>query len=405
MNSANIIEKEMTFSAHTYHSLPVVISKGKGVWLWDVEGKKYLDCISAYSAISFGHGHPRLKKALINQLDKVAVLSRAVFSDQLAPMLEKACALSGFEMGIPLNSGVEAVEAAIKVARRWGYEVKGIPVDQAEIIVADNNFHGRTISLISASTEVDYRRDFGPLTPGFKNIPFGDAKALEHAITPNTCAFLVEPIQGEAGIIVPPDGWLKDIRRICTKHNVLLILDEVQSGLGRSGKMFAFQHEDIMPDGLILGKALGGGILPVSMFLSNREVLSVMGPGSHGSTFGGNPLAAAVAYEALSILEEERLDERSAELGAYLIKRLRALKSPLIKEVRGKGLWIGVEFQHDHIAAWDVCLKMVERGVLMKDTHERIVRFAPPLVITKDELDFGIEAFESVVAELDKERS
>ncbi|MBA3813380.1 MAG: ornithine--oxo-acid transaminase [Alphaproteobacteria bacterium] len=399
----NFIERERLVSAPNYHPLPVVLTRGKGVWLWDIQGNKYLDMITAYSAVSFGHGHPRLMKALTDQMEKVSILSRAFYTDQLAPMLEKVCALSGLEMGIPMNSGAEAVETAIKAARRWGYEVKGIPAGQAEIIVADNNFHGRTTTIISFSTLDEYRQDFGPFTPGFKSIPFGDARAFESAITPQTCAFLVEPIQGEAGIIVPPEGWLKEIRRICTEHNVLLILDEVQSGLGRSGKMFAFQYEDIVPDGLILGKALGGGLLPISLFLSRREVLSLMTPGSHGSTFGGNPLACAVAYEALCLLEEEHLDQRSAELGAYMTKRLQALNSPLIKEVRGKGLWIGLEFNENLIMAWDVCLRMLSKGVLMKDTHEKIVRFAPPLIITREEIDFVLKAFEEVMHELEKE--
>ncbi|MBP9693038.1 MAG: ornithine--oxo-acid transaminase, partial [Alphaproteobacteria bacterium] len=317
MNTQEYIKREDSVCAHTYDPLPIVLCKGKGVWVWDMEGNKYLDVMTAYSAVTFGHCHERLTKTLMDQAQKLAVISRAFYSDQLAPFLEKACALSGFEKGIVMNSGAEAVETALKVARRWGYETKGIPEDQAEIIVAKNNFHGRTTTIISFSSEPLYKKDFGPFTPGFKEIPFGDVRALRDAITPNTCAFLVEPIQGEAGIIVPPKGWLKEVRRICTEKNVLLILDEVQSGLGRTGKMFAFQHEDMMPDGLILGKALGGGILPVSLFLSRKDILCLMGPGSHGSTFGGNPLACAVGYEALCLLEEEHLDARSAELGAY----------------------------------------------------------------------------------------
>lgn len=403
MKTQNFIEREALVSAPTYHPLPVVLTKGKGVWLWDIEGNKYLDLITAYSAVSFGHGHPRLMKALTDQLERVSVLSRSFHTDKLVPLLEKVCAMSGLDMGIPMNTGVEAVETALKVARRWGYQVKGIPANQAEIIVAENNFHGRTITAISFSTVEEYKQDFGPFTPGFKAIPFGDAAALEKAITPHTCAFLVEPIQGEAGIIVPPEGWLKEVRRICTEHNVLLILDEVQSGLGRSGKMFTFQYENIVPDGLILGKALGGGILPISLFLSRRETLSLMTPGSHGSTFGGNPLACAVAYEALCLLEEERLDQRSAELGAYMFKRLQDIHSPLIKEVRGKGLWIGVEFHETLIFAWEICQRMLSKGVLMKDTHEKIVRFAPPLVITREEIDFAVEAFKSVLEQACKE--
>ncbi len=402
MSTQDFIAREALVCPPTYFPLPVVLSKGKGVWVWDREGRKYLDMMTAYSAVSFGHGHPRLLNALIQQAQNIAVTSRAFYTDQLAPFLEKACALSGFDMGIPMNTGAEAVETAVKVARRWGYEVKGIPENAAEIIVAKNNFHGRTTTVISFSSEPLYQKDFGPLTPGFKIIPFGDAKALEETITPNTCAFLVEPIQGEAGIIVPPKGWLKDIRRICTEKNVLLILDEVQSGLGRTGKMFAFQHENIQPDGLILGKALGGGILPVSLFLSRRDILFLMTPGSHGSTFGGNPLACAVAYEALCLLEEEHLDQRSAELGLYMMTRLQRIDSPLIKEVRGRGLWVGVDFHKHLVGAREVCEQMRLKGVLSKDTHETVVRFAPPLIITQEEIDFGLDIFEAALKEIEK---
>ena len=401
MSIKSYIDREDRVCAHTYSPLPVVLHKGKGSWLWDVEGKKYLDLMTAYSAVSFGHSHPRILKALDKQAQTLALPSRAFFSDQLAPMMEKACALSGLEMGMPMNTGVEAVEAAVKVARRWGYQVKGIPKDKAEIIVAENNFHGRTTTVISFSTEPLYQKDFGPLTPGFKAIPFGDLKALEKAITPNTCAFLVEPIQGEAGIIVPPKGYLKEVRRICTENNVLLILDEVQSGLGRTGKNFAFQHEGIQPDGLILGKALGGGLLPVSLFLGRREMLSLMTPGSHGSTFGGNPLACAVAQEAMDILVEEKLADHSAELGTYMLERLKNINSPLIKEVRGIGLWAGVEFHPNHITARKVCEKMSEKGVLSKDTHKTVMRIAPPLNITKQDLDFGLDVLEEVLKEME----
>lgn len=404
MNTQEYIKREDSVCAHTYDPLPIVLCKGKGVWVWDMEGNKYLDVMTAYSAVTFGHCHERLTKTLMDQAQKLAVISRAFYSDQLAPFLEKACALSGFEKGIVMNSGAEAVETALKVARRWGYETKGIPEDQAEIIVAKNNFHGRTTTIISFSSEPLYKKDFGPFTPGFKEIPFGDVKALRDAITPNTCAFLVEPIQGEAGIIVPPKGWLKEVRRICTEKNVLLILDEVQSGLGRTGKMFAFQHEDMMPDGLILGKALGGGILPVSLFLSRKDILCLMGPGSHGSTFGGNPLACAVGYEALCLLEEEHLDARSAELGAYLKEQFEKLQSPLIKEVRGLGLWVGVEFHKHHVSAREICEKMLLNGVLSKDTHETVVRFAPPLTITREELDFAIGAFQKTLRDMEKEK-
>ena len=405
MNAKSYIARENVVCANIYTPLPVVLHKGKGSWLWDVEGKKYLDLMTAYSAVSFGHSHPRLVKALNAQAQLLALPSRAFFSDQLAPMMEKACALSGLDMGIPMNTGAEAVETAVKVARRWGYQVKGIPENKAEIIVAENNFHGRTTTIISFSTERDYQKDFGPLTSGFKAVPFGDVQALEKAITPNTCAFLVEPIQGEAGIIVPPKGYLKEVRRICTENNVLLILDEVQSGFGRTGKVFAFQHEAIQPDGLILGKALGGGLLPISLFLGRREVLSLMTPGSHGSTFGGNPLACAVAQEAMDLLVEEKLADHSAKMGTYMLERLKKIKSPFIKEVRGMGLWAGIEFHDNYLMARKVCEKMSEKGVLSKDTHATVIRIAPPLNVTQEELDFGLDVFEGVLKEMEKEKS
>lgn len=404
MNVKSYIARENAVCANTYAPLPVVLHKGKGAWLWDIDGKKYLDLMTAYSAASFGHSHPRLLRALNEQAQLLALPSRAFFSDQLAPMMEKACALSGLDMGIPMNTGAEAVETAIKVARRWGYQVKGIPKNEAEIIVAENNFHGRTTTIISFSTERDYQKDFGPLTAGFKAVPFGDAQALEKAITPNTCAFLVEPIQGEAGIIVPPKGYLREVRRICTEKNILLILDEVQSGFGRTGKVFAFQHEDIQPDGLILGKALGGGLLPISLFLGRREMLSLMTSGSHGSTFGGNPLACAVAQEAMNLLIEEKLADHSATMGAYMLERLRKIKSPFIKGVRGVGLWAGVEFHKNYLMARKVCEKMSEKGVLSKDTHATVIRIAPPLNVTQEELDFGLDVFEHVLKKLEKEK-
>lgn len=405
MNAKDYIARENVVCANIYTPLSVVLHKGKGSWLWDVEGKKYLDLMTAYSAVSFGHSHPRLVKALNEQAQLLALPSRAFFSDQLAPMMEKACALSGLDMGIPMNTGAEAVETAVKVARRWGYQVKGIPENKAEIIVAENNFHGRTTTIISFSTEQEYQKDFGPLTPGFKAVPFGDVQALEKAITPNTCAFLVEPIQGEAGIIVPPKGYLKEVRRICTENNVLLILDEIQSGFGRTGKIFAFQHEGIQPDGLTLGKALGGGLLPISLFLGRRDVLSLMTPGSHGSTFGGNPLACAVAQEAMDLLVEEKLADHSAKMGTYMLERLRKIKSPFIKEVRGMGLWAGIEFHENHLMARKVCEKMSEKGVLSKDTHTTVIRVAPPLNVTQEELDFGLDVFEDVLKEIEKETS
>jgi ornithine--oxo-acid transaminase len=405
MSEKSYIARENVVCANTYTPLPVVLHKGKGSWLWDVEGKKYLDLMTAYSAVSFGHSHPRLVKALNEQAQLLALPSRAFFSDQLAPMMEKACALSGLDMGIPMNTGAEAVETAVKVVRRWGYQVKGIPENKAEIIVAENNFHGRTTTIISFSTERDYQKDFGPLTSGFKAVPFGDIQALEKAITPYTCAFLVEPIQGEAGIIVPPKGYLKEVRRICTENNVLLIMDEVQSGFGRTGKVFAFQHEGIQPDGLTLGKALGGGLLPISLFLGRHDMLSLMTPGSHGSTFGGNPLACAVAQEAMDLLVEEKLADHSAKMGTYMLERLRKIKSPLIKEVRGMGLWAGIEFHENHLMARKVCEKMSEKGVLSKDTHATVIRIAPPLNVTQEELDFGLDVFEGVLKEMEKETS
>lgn len=400
MKTGYFIARENRVCAHTYSPLPIVLTRGEGVWLWDIEGKKYLDMMTAYSAVSFGHGHPKLLKAFTEQAGKLVLTSRAYHTDQLAPFLEKACALSGFDMGIPMNSGAEAVETALKVVRRWGYEVKKVPENQAEIIVANNNFHGRTVTIISFSTESDYKKDFGPFTPGFKSIPFGDPKALEKAISPNTIAFLVEPIQGEAGIIVPPKGYLKEVKRICKENNILLVVDEVQSGLGRTGKMFAFQHEDIQPDGLILGKALGGGMIPVSLFLSRHDILSLMTPGSHGSTFGGNPLACVMGYTSLSLLEEDRLDERAAELGAYMMEKLKAIKSPFIKEVRGLGLWIGIDFHPHLITAREVCEILASKGVLSKDTHHTVIRFAPALIISKDEIDFAVSTLEETLKEI-----
>jgi ornithine--oxo-acid transaminase len=392
------IALEQNYGAHNYHPLPVVLARGKGVYVWDTEGKKYIDLLSAYSAVSHGHAHPRLLKALREQAEKIAVTSRAFYSDQLGLFLKALCELAGLEMAIPMNSGSEAVETAIKAARRWGYKAKGIPVNQAEIIVAEGNFHGRTTTIVGFSSEEAYKTNFGPFTPGFKQIPFGSVSVLEKAITPHTAAFIVEPIQGEAGIIVPPKGWLAEVEKVCRRHRVLLILDEVQSGLGRSGKMFAFQHEGVRPDGLILGKALGGGLLPVSAFVSSKEVMELFEPGSHGSTFGGNPLAAAVGLEALRVLKEEKLVEKSHELGQYLLKRLQEMKSPYISEVRGSGLWVGVVIDPDKASARTICEKLMERGVLAKETHQVVIRIAPPLVITRDEIDWVLEQFQAVLS-------
>lgn len=390
------IEKSGHCTAPNYNPLPVVLERAHGVWAWDVEGKKYLDMMSAYSAVSLGHAHPRIVKVLAQQAQQLAVCSRAYHAAPLLPFIEKLCSVTGQDLALPMNTGAEAVETAIKAARRWGYKVKGIAENKAEIIVATDNFHGRTTTIISFSSEPSYQSGFGPLTPGFKIIPFGDAAALEASITPNTCAFLVEPIQGEAGIILPPADYLKQVRATCTAQNVLMILDEVQSGLGRTGRMFAYEHAAVKPDGLILGKALGGGVMAVSAFLARRDVLSLLTPGSHGSTFGGNPLAAAVGLEALKIIEDERLAERSASLGAYFIEQLKAIKSPAIKAIRGQGLWIGLELDPAIMPARFASEQLLAKGLLTKETHERTLRFAPPLVITKEELDYGISLIASV---------
>lgn len=401
----NVIELEDKYGANYYHPLPVILTKGRGVWLYDDKGKKYLDMMAAYSAASHGHGHPRLIKALKDQADKLCVPSRQFYTDKLGPLLEKLCTLSGLDKGVPMNTGAEAVEAAIKAARRWGYQVKGIPADKAEIIVAEGNFHGRTTTIISFSSDPHYKKDFGPLTPGFKIVKYGDLKAVEDAITDNTCAVLFEPLQGEGGIIVPPKGFLKGLRDLCTRKNVLLIFDEIQSGLGRTGKMFCFEHENAKPDGLILGKALGGGILPVSCFLGTKEMMDLWDYGSHGSTYGGNPLACAVAIEALNVLEEESLVERSAELGQYLMDQLRGINSHYIREVRGKGLWIGIDFDPDKTIARPVCERLLEKGLLTKETHETVMRMSPPFVITREEIDFAVEALKETLREMDTDNA
>jgi ornithine--oxo-acid transaminase len=391
------IDLENRYSAHNYEPLPVVLARGEGAHLWDTSGRRYVDMMSAYSAASHGHAHPRILGALAAQAERLAVPSRAYFNDRLGPFLAELCTLTGLDAALPMNTGAEAVETAVKAARRWGYRVKGIARDRAEIIVAAGNFHGRTTTVISFSTEPDYRDGFGPFTPGFRAVPFGDLAAIERAITPETAAVLVEPIQGEAGIIVPPAGYLAGLRRICDAHRVLLILDEVQSGLGRTGAWFAFQHEGIRPDGVILGKALGGGVLPVSVFVARREVMDVFTPGSHGSTFGGNALAAAVGLAALEVIEDEGLVERSAELGAYLYERLRAIRSNVVTDVRGRGLWVGVEVDPAAVSARALCEEMAREGVLTKDTHGTVLRFAPPLTITREEMDWGLDRIERVL--------
>ena len=396
----NLIELESLHSARNYHPLPVVLTRAEGVFLWDVEGRRYIDMMSAYSAVSHGHGHPRILAALEAQAHRLAVPSRAFHNDRLGPFLEKLCQVTGLDAALPMNTGAEAVETAIKAARRWAYKVKGVPADRAEIIVADGNFHGRTTTIIGFSSEPEYRDGFGPFAPGFRSVKFGDLAAMERAITPYTAAILVEPIQGEAGIIVPPEGWLKGLRALATEHDVLLILDEVQSGLGRTGAWFAFEHEHVKPDGLILGKALGGGVLPVSAFVGTWELMGVFTPGSHGSTFGGNALAAAVGLEALKVLEEEGLIERSRVLGAHMLERLRAMKSPALKEVRGRGLWVGAEIDPAYGEAREACERLLAKGVLSKETHDTVVRLAPPLVITQEQLDWALDRFEEVLADL-----
>lgn len=385
---------ESHYSANNYQPLPVTLVKGKGVYLWDDEGKQYLDMMSAYSAVSHGHCHPTLIAALTEQANRLNVTSRAFFTDKLEAFLKYACELTGQEKALPMNSGAEAVETAIKAARKWGHTIKGIPKDQAEIIVCAGNFHGRTTTIISFSSEAQYKYGFGPLTPGFKTIPYGDAAALKAAITPNTAAFLVEPIQGESGIHVPPVGYLKQCADICTEQNVLLICDEIQTGLGRTGKFLASEHDNVKPDGVILGKALGGGMLAVSLFLSKKSVMDVFTPGDHGSTFGGNALAATVGLAALKLLVSENLTARSAELGDYFLNALLKINHPLIKEVRGKGLFVGIELDTQHVSARDVCIVLMKNGLLTKDTHETVIRLCPPLVITKEQLDDAVEIIE-----------
>jgi len=392
--SLAFINMEEKYGAHNYHPLDVVIERGEGVWVYDVDGKKYLDCLAAYSAVNQGHCHPRIMQAVVDQVKRVTLTSRAFRNDQLPQLYKLLHDLTGYDMSLPMNSGAEAVETAIKAARKWGYTVKGIPKDQAEIIVCADNFHGRTVTIVSFSTDKQYRDGFGPMTPGFTVIPFGDAAALEAAITPNTAAFLVEPIQGEAGIVIPPEGFLKKAEALCKANNVLFICDEIQAGLGRTGKLFAHQWEGVRPDMVIIAKALSGGYYPISAVLADESVLGVFKPGDHGSTFGGNPLACAVARAALQVLIDEKLIERSAELGAYFLARLQTLKSPIIKEVRGRGLWIGVELT---VAARPYCERLMQDGMLCKETHDHVIRLAPPLVITREEIDWAFERLQKVL--------
>jgi ornithine--oxo-acid transaminase len=385
------MELENQYSARNYDPLPVVLRTGRGVWLWDVDGKRYLDMMSAYSAVSFGHAHPTLVAALTAQAQQLAVTSRAYHTDQLGPFLQLLCEMIGQPKALPMNTGAEAVETALKAARKWGHKVKGIPENSAEIIVCNGNFAGRTTTIVGFSSESQYRDGFGPFAPGFVSVPFGDAAAMEAAISPRTAAFLVEPIQGEAGIVVPPDGYLARCREICTRHDVLLICDEVQTGLGRTGRLLACEHDAVKPDGLILGKALGGGLLPVSVFLARADVMAVFNPGDHGSTFGGNPLAAAVASAALRLLRDERLAQRAQRMGQRLIDGLHAIKHPAIRDVRGKGLLIGLELDPEAISARAFCEHLMRHGILSKDTHGTVVRFAPPLIITEFQIDAALK--------------
>ncbi len=397
LNTQSFIDLENEFGAHNYEPLDIVLARGQDIWVWDVEGNKYLDMLASYSALNQGHCHPRILTALIEQAKKLTLVSRAFRSDQLGPFYKEICEMTHSHSVLPMNSGAEAVETALKAARKWGYQIKEIPDDMAEIIVCANNFHGRTITIVGFSTEKQYKEGFGPFTPGFITIPFGDADALEWAITPNTVAFLVEPIQGEGGIIVPPSGYLKKVREICDHHNVLLILDEIQTGLGRTGKLFAEEHEGIESDLTLIGKALSGGFYPISAVLSNKEALSIFQPGDHGSTFGGNPLACAVAREALRVIEEENLIEKSLFMGHYLKESIRNILSPYVKEVRGMGLLIGVELKKSAGGARKFCEALMGKGILCKETHKHVIRFAPPLTITKEELDWALERIESVL--------
>ena len=396
----NLIKKELIFGPDNYKPLPVVLSKAKGVWAWDVNDKKYLDMMSGYSAVSHGHAHPKLLEAFHEQSSRLSLTSRAFYTDTLGPYLETITKLSNFDMALPMNSGAEAVETSIKASRRWAYRTKNVESNKAEIIVADGNFHGRTTTIISFSSDSNSKDDFGPHTPGFVSVEYGSSEAIEKAINKNTAAVLIEPIQGEGGIIVPPENYLPEVREICTKHNVLMIMDEIQSGLGRTGKMFAFQHSNIQPDGLILGKALGGGFMPVSCFLSSKEVMQWMNPGSHGSTFGGNPLAAAIAKRSLELLEEENLIDNSRVMGNFFKESLINMNSSVIKEVRGKGLWLGVEIDPNFISGKELSEIFLNEGILCKETHETTIRFAPPLVIKKEEIEWALEIIKKVFTQI-----
>ena len=396
MDTKDFIVLEDLYGAHNYHPLDIVITRGKGIWVWDVEGKKHLDFLSAYSALNHGHCHPRIIKTLENQAKNLTLASRAFRNDQWPLLAKELCELAGYEMVLPMNSGAEAVETAIKAARKWAYQKKGVPQDKAEIIACSNNFHGRTVTIISFTTEPLYRKDFGPFTPGFVIVPYGDLRALEAAINPNTAAFIVEPIQAEAGIIMPPEGYLKEAKKICESKNTLFIADEIQTGLGRTGKLLACEHEDVKPDILVIGKSLGGGCCVISAVLSPREILGLFKPGEHGSTFGANPLACAVAREALRVLKEEKMVENSAEQGKYFLEKLKTLKSRHIKEIKGKGLLIGIELEPEAGGARCFCEALKKEGLLCKETHENVIRFMPPLIINQKDLNWAFKRIQQV---------
>ncbi len=396
--AATLIELEDRYGAHNYHPLDVVCTKGEGIWLTDVDGKRYMDFLAAYSAVNQGHNHPRIGEAMIRQIRTLALTSRAFRNDVFPPLLEKLCKLTGFDKALLMNSGAEAVETAIKAMRKWAYDVKGVPYGRAQIIVAEGNFHGRTTTIVGFSTDPDSTSRFGPFTPGFRIVPYGSLEAVEAAISPDTAAIFVEPIQGEAGVVIPPDGYLRGLRELADRHRCLLILDEIQSGLGRTGKLFAFEHEGIRPDGTTIGKALSGGYYPVSAFLASNEVMNVFTPGIHGSTYGGNPLACAVASEALDVLVDEKLVERAAELGAHLAARLHGMKSDKVEAIRVRGLWAGVQLKESAGPARPYCYALRDRGMLCKDTHAQTIRLAPPLVITREEIDWAVDQLEAVLA-------
>ncbi|HEX6558113.1 MAG TPA: ornithine--oxo-acid transaminase [Longimicrobiales bacterium] len=398
MTTQDYLKEVDHYSANNYHPLPVVLTRGEGVYVWDVEERRYFDMLSGYSALNHGHSHPRLVRAVVEQAQRLTLTSRAFHNDRMGPFLHRLCDVTGFEAALPMNTGAEAVETAIKCARKWGYEKKGIPEGKAEIITFAGNFHGRTTTVISFSSEPLYQKGFGPFTPGFRTVPFGDTSAVRAAISPNTAAILVEPVQGEAGVVVPPEGFLRSLAALCSEHNILLIADEIQTGLGRTGRMFACEHENVRPDVMILGKALGGGFYPVSAIVADRKIMDVFTPGSHGSTFGGNPLGAAVGLEALNVLVEEKLPQHAAQVGDWFMNELRAIGSPAVELVRGKGLLIGVVIKEEFGLARPYCEALMERGILCKETHDQVVRFAPPLVATRDQLREVLPAIRDVLA-------